>query len=164
MGKKSNARVHGVVGIFLLLLFLLISCAQGGDNNQNTSDVETSEPEAKTTTDSDPLQNKGIGPISSFEFGAAIDEEMVAAGKAIYEEKCVLCHNLDTELIGPSQRGVLQRRSPEWIMNLILNPAEMLQKDPIAKELLAKYNNVPMTDQQVTEEDAKKILEFFRTI
>ena len=59
--------------------------------------------------------------------------------------------------------GVTQRRSPEWIMNMILNPEEMVANDPIAKELLVEYNS-PMANQSLTEEEARGILEFFRTI
>jgi hypothetical protein len=48
-------------------------------------------------------------------------------------------------------------------MNMILNPEEMVNKDPIAKELLDRYLS-PMADQNLTEEEARKVLEYFRTI
>lgn len=44
---------------------------------------------------------------------------------------------------------------------MILNPSEMIQKDPIAKELLAKYPT-PMPFQNVSEEDARAILEYLK--
>ena len=43
-------------------------------------------------------------------------------------------------------------------MNMILNPTEMLQKHPTAKELLAQYNFTPMADQNLTEAEARAIL------
>ncbi len=159
MNRTFNADSLVARGVFVLCLFLLLGCSQSEDSHQKTDEAKSMIAEK-----ADPLTNKGIGPIKSIELPHEIDQEMVAQGKAIYEQKCVACHNLTQDLIGPSQAGVLNRRSPEWVMNLILNPAEMLKKDPIAKELLVKYNNIPMTDQQVTEEDARKILEFFRTI
>ena len=67
-------------------------------------------------------------------------------------------------MIGPPQAGVLDRRTPEWVMNMIINPSEMIKKDPTARHLLKEYNNVPMTEQGVTEEEARKILEYFRTM
>jgi len=45
---------------------------------------------------------------------------------------------------------------------MILNPAEMIQKHPETKKLLAEYS-VPMTFQNVTKDDARAILEYFRT-
>ncbi len=49
-------------------------------------------------------------------------------------------------------------------MNMILNPEEMVQKDPDAKALLIEYNGSPMANQSLTEEEARNILEYFRTL
>jgi hypothetical protein len=46
-------------------------------------------------------------------------------------------------------------------MNMILNPAEMTQKNRIAKQLLAEYMT-QMTFQDVSQDDARAILEYFR--
>jgi hypothetical protein len=46
-------------------------------------------------------------------------------------------------------------------MNMILNPGEMLDKDPVAQELLAEFLT-KMTFQDVTQDDARSILEYFR--
>ncbi|CEN35583.1 Cytochrome c class I (fragment) [Capnocytophaga canimorsus] len=59
---------------------------------------------------------------------------------------------------------ITEKRSPEWIMNMILNPEEMLQKDAIAQELLRDYNGVTMSNQHLTQEEARAILEFLRTL
>jgi len=113
--------------------------------------------------DVDPMTNLGIGPIRSLELGE-LDQEMADEGKKIYDAKCTACHNINTKMIGPPQAGVLERRTPEWVMNMIVNPSEMIKKDPTARRLLKEYNNVPMTEQGVTEEEARKILEYFRTM
>lgn len=121
-----------------------------------------SEPE-EVIEEVDPMTNIGIGPIKSIVFGE-IDMDLVEKGKKFYNEKCTACHKIDVKIIGPPQAGILKRRTPEWVMNLILNPAEMLKKDPTARKLLKEYNNVPMTDQGVSQEEARSILEYFRTI
>ncbi len=168
--NRSIVRTTGIWAIMLSSMFVVIRCSQSSDNTQSTK-KETVNPtesaeSSKTTAETksnDPLQNKGIGPIKDLKLGE-LNEEMVATGKKIYEVKCIACHNISEKLIGPPQAGVLKRRSPEWVMNLMLNPEEMLKKDPIAIELLKEYNNIPMTNQQLTEEEARAILEFFRTI
>jgi len=48
-------------------------------------------------------------------------------------------------------------------MNMILNPEEMIQKDPIAKQLLVEANGAPMANQNITEPEARQLLEYFRT-
>jgi len=49
-------------------------------------------------------------------------------------------------------------------MNMILSPDKMIQSDPIAKQLLVEANLAPMANQNLTEEQARKILEYFRTL
>jgi hypothetical protein len=60
--------------------------------------------------------------------------------------------------------GVFDRRSPEWVINFLLNPTEMLKQDPIAKALLKQYNNVMMLNQNLSEEEARAITEYLRTL
>lgn len=109
------------------------------------------------------LDNKGIGPITSLEFGK-LDQEMADQGAKIFKQKCTACHKAERRLIGPAMKGIYQKRSPEWVMNIMLNPSEMLEKDPVAKGLLKDYNNVIMIDQNLTEEEARALAEYFRTL
>jgi hypothetical protein len=74
------------------------------------------------------------------------------------------CHLPQRKLIGPSMKGIYERRSPEWVINLLLNPTEMLKQDPIAKALLKKYNNIMMLNQNLSEEEARSISEYLRTL
>ena len=110
------------------------------------------------------LENKGIGPIDSIAISEEIDEEMASLGKEIYTQKCSACHKVGSTFIGPPPNGILERRTPEWVMNMILNPAEMLQKDSLAKALFMEFDGQLMTNQQVTVEEARAMLEYFRTL
>ncbi|GAA5225354.1 hypothetical protein GCM10025777_59850 [Membranihabitans marinus] len=110
------------------------------------------------------LDNKGVGPIKNLELPTEIDQSMVLKGKNLFDTKCITCHLADKNVIGPAPKGILKRRSPEWIMNMILNPAEMLEKDPLAKELLVEFKGTPMIDEGMTEEEARAMLEYFRTL
>ena len=109
------------------------------------------------------MSNKGVGPIKSLKLDGEINADMVAKGKEAFN-KCIACHTVDTRLIGPALKGVMERRSPEWVMNMMLNPDGMLKEDPIAKALFKEYNNALMTNQGLTEEEARSILEYFRTL
>ena len=104
----------------------------------------------------------GIGPIDKVEISATIDDEMVTKGKQIFETKCLSCHKINEKFVGPALIGVTKRRKPEWIMNQILNPEEMTKKDEVAKRLFHEYNMTQMTFQNVTQDDARAILEYFR--
>lgn len=106
--------------------------------------------------------DKGVGPVKDLKIVAAIDAKMSAKGKTIFTTKCSACHKVGERYVGPDLKGVSSRRSPEWIMNMILNPAEMLEKNDQAKELLGEYM-VPMTFQNVSQDEARAILEYLRS-
>lgn len=110
------------------------------------------------------MNNKGIGPVNSVTFDAAINTELAKKGEALFNQKCTICHLPNKKLIGPALAGVYDSRSPEWVMNFIINPIEMLKKDPIAKALQKANNNAIMTDQGITEEDARAMAEYLRTL
>ncbi|MFT5847185.1 MAG: mono/diheme cytochrome c family protein [Psychroserpens sp.] len=110
------------------------------------------------------LTNKGLGPIKSVTQRAEVDQKMATHGADVYKKMCTACHRVDKKFIGPSPKGILDRRTPEWVMNMILNPDEMVKNDPLAKELLMEFNGSPMANQNLSEEDARAVLEYFRTL
>ncbi len=70
----------------------------------------------------------------------------------------------EQRMIGRAKKGVYERRSPEWVMNMMLNPNGMLKDDPIAKALLKEYNNAIMLNQNLTEDEARDLAEYLRTL
>jgi len=142
-----------------IMLFSLFSCGGGSSSTQEN----TPPPKSMVAEEVDPMDNKGIGPIKSIELGE-IDQSLVAEGLKVYESMCTACHRVDKKFIGPAPKDILTRRSPEWVMNMILNPEEMIKDDPIAKKLLVEANGAPMANQNLTEEQARAVLEYFRTL
>lgn len=108
-------------------------------------------------------KNLGVGPIKSVKLDA-IDKTMVAAGKGIFNEKCVLCHELDQLKIGPPLRNITKDRTPEYIMNLLLNTAAMQKADPSVKALIKKYNNIIMIDPELNQAKARSVVEYLRSV
>jgi mono/diheme cytochrome c family protein len=138
----SRLKLGLVLGLFTSLM--IVSC--GGDK-----------------TEESPASNagsKGIGPVKSVTLGS-LDQAMVDRGKKQFEAKCSACHKFEEKVVGPALQDVTLRRTPEWIMNMILNPIEMTQKDPIGQELLGEHLT-QMTFQNIKEEEAREILEYFR--
>lgn len=156
--------------VFLFFIAALISCG-GGDEKKEKKEVKIGSSKKEVvkketvkkgvTID---MNNKGVGPIKNVELPETIDQTMVAAGAELYRTKCTACHKVGKKFIGPAPNGVLERRSPEWIMNMILDPEGMVKNDPIAKALLIEHNGSPMANQSLTQEEARSILEYFRTL
>ncbi|WP_431157334.1 c-type cytochrome [Winogradskyella poriferorum] len=147
---------------FLSVLFLSFSC--GNDNKKEEAGYGKSETAKVPASERIDLSNKGVGSITSVDLPLVVDEELAKQGEEVYNKLCLACHMVDKKFIGPSPKGILQRRSPEWVMNMILNPEKMVKEDPLAKDLLEEYNGSPMVGQNVTKDEARAILEYFRTL
>ncbi len=150
----------------LFIAVITFSCGSDKSSSDNVKDKFKAKKEPTTLAEAEAnwKDYKGIGPVSSIDIPVEVDAALAASGKEIFDAKCTACHKIEKRFIGPSPKGIMQRRNPEWVMNMILNPSEMIQKDPIAKQLLMEYNGSPMADQNLTEDDARKVLEYFRTL
>ncbi len=153
--------------IWIALATAFVACG-GKQEKKDSFEVNRSKTEAKQEqeTGSVPvdMNNKGIGPIKELTFDSEINKELAAKGEATFNMICTACHMADQRMIGPAMVGIYDRRSPEWVMNMLLNPTEMLEKDPIAKALLEEYNNMIMTNQNLSEQEAREIAEYLRTL
>jgi mono/diheme cytochrome c family protein len=158
--------------IAVLFITILISCGGKEEKKKEGFSYQKKTTTEKTTTKEATipaskkvdLNNKGVGPIKSVTLDAAIDQKMAAHGADIYKKMCTACHRPDKKFIGPAPKGILERRTPEWIMNMILAPEKMVNEDPLAKELLMEFNGSPMANQGLSEEEARAVLEYFRTL
>lgn len=139
------------------LLLLFIAC---------TSKKEAEEAAKKSPTPSEaaaPQPEVHGTKVDAVELTHPLNKEWVAAGKAIYDTKCLACHKLNNEkLVGPGWAGVTKRREPVWIMNMITNVEMMLEKDPEAQKMLEECL-VRMPNQNVTQADARSLIEFMRS-
>lgn len=106
-------------------------------------------------------EDKGVGPIKSVTLGP-INKKLAEEGESQFDQKCMSCHRLDSRLVGPALENVTKERSPEFIMNMMLNSSVMEEKDPIAEKLLDEYH-VPMVVPGITKHQARAILEYLRS-
>lgn len=159
--------------LFILFLTLAALSCGGEEKKEEKTKIQlkkqttTKTVESAVTTKASEtidLTNKGVGPIKNLTLPAEIDEAMVARGKDVYGKMCTACHRVDKKFIGPPPTGILKKRTPEWVMNMILDPEGMVKNDPLAKKLLIEFNGSPMANQNLTEEEARSVLEYFRTL
>ncbi len=92
------------------------------------------------------------------------DPALVEEGEELFRSKaCAGCHQEKDRLVGPALGGVTERREPEWLAKMIMHPNQMLQKDPIAKGMLAAYAT-PMPNQGVEPDEARALLAYLNTL
>lgn len=169
---------------FSLLLLSLVSCGNEGKSRSDDSKVkDTAQVQQDTVFKGKEIpkdnrkvnvtqsggardikrsvNNKGIGPIDEVVLLSKIDEEMVKEGKELYNNHCASCHRIHESTMGPALGGVLEKRSPEFVMNMILNTKEMIEKEPIIRSLKGEYES-DMVQLDLTQEEARKIVEYLR--
>ncbi|WP_422081943.1 c-type cytochrome [Ulvibacterium sp.] len=167
----------GRIGKSFMVLFTLLvfSCGGKEEKKQDGFSIErkktTTEKKAETPATNQvkaseriDLTSKGVGPIDSITLDAEIDQAMATQGEEVFNQMCMACHRVGKKFIGPAPNGILDRRTPEWVMNMILNPEVMVKEDPLAKDLLVEFNGSPMANQSLSEDQARAILEYFRTL
>lgn len=141
-----------------LSIVLFNACSTNPDAENSENSVKNERMESKY------YDGKGIGPIQDLKLESDIDHQLVESGQLIFNAKCTSCHRMtDEKLIGPGLKGITEIRRPEWIMNMMLNPMEMTQKDSLAKELLSIYYS-QMLDNNLKTEEARSILEYLRSV
>lgn len=160
----------------LLVGFIAFSCGEKKEDkeadgfrierksSQATNTAETPESDKVKASERVDLTNKGVGPITSVKLDAEVNQDLAKEGETIYNQMCLACHKVGKRFIGPAPNGILERRTPEWVMNMILAPEKMVKEDPLAKDLLMEFNGSPMANQGLTEDQARAVLEYFRTL
>jgi len=109
------------------------------------------------------VKDLGIGPVKSVELGP-LNKKWVDEGKAVFNNLCVVCHDIDQKKLAPPLRNITKLRTPEYIMNLLLNSAQMQKDNPTVKALLKQYNNLLMPDPALGKAKARSVLEYLRSL
>jgi mono/diheme cytochrome c family protein len=156
MNISSSVRRTCLAAVLALALTVMPGCGGGEGGSAGSG-------QGASSTGLTPEQlTKGIGPVTTVELGE-IQSALVDQGKTIFDMKCAACHRFDERYVGPALGDVLTRRTPEYVMNMMLNPAEMIEKHPEARALLAQFLT-PMPAQNLTTEEARAVLEYLRTM
>jgi mono/diheme cytochrome c family protein len=150
--------------IAVLLTTLTLGC---GAKNESSPQNQTSAPApAAPAPGETPLTafelEHGIGPVKEVVTLGPLNAQLAAAGKTVFEAKCAACHKIGEKYVGPALGEVTTRRSPTFIMNMVLNPQEMVERHPIAKQLLAE-TMTNMANQGLSVDEARSVVEYLRT-
>jgi cytochrome c len=151
--------------LFLLIIILFMHPDLVLAKSSVNRDIKGSDLLVPLPDQSTEMQDKdlGVGPAKHVELGP-INAKMVGEGKTIYGNQCIICHDLDQNKLGPALKMVTKSRTPEYIMNMLLNPAQMQKENANVKALLKQYNNLPMPDPALNQEKARSVLEYLRSL
>lgn len=145
------------LAMVVALAWAVSGCGSGSSGEQPPP------PPAAAGSDLTPFElEHGIGPVTTAVVLGPLDQGLADQGKAVFETKCSACHKMGEKYVGPELGEVTTRRSPTFIMNMILNPMEMVERHPVGKQLLAEHMTF-MANQGATVEEARAIVEYLRS-
>lgn len=156
MNLKAKLTVCSVLGAVTIVIALLSACSSAPE-----TDAERQARWQQGNFTSWEIQH-GIGPITTEIKLDAVSADAATRGKQTFIQKCATCHYLDQRKTGPALRDITKRRSPEYVMNQILNPEQMGKLHPDGKQMVAQYAQF-MTIQGITPEMARDLLDFLRS-
>ncbi len=148
---------------FALLAFVA-SALSGCGGSKDASAAQPAGAATASTGGLTPWQvDHGIGPITAPVVLAPIDAHLAKVGKESFDIRCGSCHKPSERYVGPALGGVVGRRTPEYVMNMMLAPDSMVARHPEAKKLFATFM-LQMPNLGLTPEQAREVLEYLRTL
>lgn len=145
-----------VTRILLLAIMALVYTGCGNGEEREPADTRDEAPELTEFE----LEH-GIGPVTERLDIGDLNVERARRGADIFDRRCTACHRMGRRFVGPPVGEVTEARSPEFIINFILNPEEMTNRHPVGQALLQEYMTI-MPYQNVSKEQAIEIVDFLR--
>ncbi|MEO5891489.1 MAG: c-type cytochrome [Ferruginibacter sp.] len=106
---------------------------------------------------------KIFNTLATFLFIALVsftNTSFAADGEALFKANCANCHKPLEDFTGPALQGARKREpSKDWALKWVNNVNTMLETDPYAKGLLAKYGS-RMTQFNLKAEEITAILDY----
>lgn len=136
--------------------------------NQKTGRWMTRSPFENPHVLADQLGNWLSGWVSKQEgddYDTAPELRPLTLGEPIFRTRCATCHSVDgvenEDDIGPDLLGVTKRREQQWLIKWLRSPDKMIaNKDPIALALLKKYNNLPMPNLRLNQQEVMELITY----
>jgi mono/diheme cytochrome c family protein len=147
-----------------------VSGCGGGSGSSQTQQTSGGSPPPSTPASTPapaPAETSVVLAASLYDGGpragqGRVDAAQATTGEKLFQTKgCVVCHGFGKKVTCPDLVGVSMRRTASWMEHQILHPEVMVKEDPISHELRTHYA-VPMTNQGLTPEEARAVIEFLK--
>ncbi|MHC4101897.1 MAG: SCO family protein [Planctomycetota bacterium] len=111
------------------------------------------------------LHNWKVPSEKGLSYAEAPRLESFSRGEYLFRTRCSACHTLGAgHGLGPDLLGVVERRERTWLARWLKAPDEMLAEgDPIARQLFVAYQELPMPNLNLNDQDVAALIEYLET-
>jgi protein SCO1 len=117
------------------------------------------------------LHNWKMPPKDQRNYADAPKVRNISLGETLYRTRCAACHKIGGEVaagspdqqhpIGPDLFNITKKRARLWLVRWMMEPDKVLaEKDPLAMELLGRYNNLPMPNMRLDKKDTQALFDY----
>ena len=94
----------------------------------------------------------------------ATNSQTIAAGKLLFQQNCLVCHNFHQRGMGPNLSTVTSDASAQWIKAFIHNaPSVIARGDARAKQLFAEYKQPMPSFEHLKNTDLDELLAYIHS-
>jgi len=104
--------------------------------------------------------NRVFAFLVLFALASSTNNIFAQNGEALFKANCASCHKVDKDFTGPMLKGARDREpNKDWAYQWVNNAPTMVETDPYAKGLKAKFGSV-MSKFAFKKEEIKAILDY----
>jgi Cytochrome c/Cytochrome c7 and related cytochrome c len=105
--------------------------------------------------------NKIFAGLFLFAIVSFSNDVLAQNGEALFKANCASCHKTDKDFTGPMLKGARARvPNADWVFKWVANTTTMVESDPYAKALKAKWGSVMTAFPQLKKEEITAILDY----
>lgn len=95
-------------------------------------------------------------------YGLNVNVAIAQDGALLFKQNCSACHSIGGgKLVGPDLKGITKKRTKEWLTKFIISSTNLIKSGDLdAIAIYKEYNNSPMKDFPLTQEEISKILDY----
>jgi mono/diheme cytochrome c family protein len=88
-----------------------------------------------------------------------INPALFAAGATLFTQKCIACHGINNELVGPALKGMDTKYDEAWLIKWIKNAPALIASGDARALKAAEYSPAVMTAfPELSDDDIRKIM------
>ena len=111
------------------------------------------------------LQSLPVVKVGKASYASAPSVPSISKGEDLFRSRCISCHSMGKDDgVGPGLADVMTRRDRVWVARWLKDPEQLLvEKDPTALALLARYKKLQMPNLKLNDDEVQALMTFMES-